>query len=282
MRLTYMTVAACATIAVHGTALATVQIHGALVDGLSSLQSTEVRPVSHSLSLTRNRTSVTATGDLSTGVLRAVAISRTESGAPNDLSVAAIDVTVSDLVTFAQGASGTGYFDWGFDGSFDFAPDKPAPYSGGGAYLNFNLTPPSGGASGARLATVTPDSECSGAPAPYCVTGPFLHTEVAMRGSLPFEIRPGTFTLGFSLGAYVRGGDIADFGNTTYLYLRLPAGVDFTSGSGVFLANALPVPPPVPEPSTALLIVCGGLGLVATRRWTTRRASPGRTGIRVS
>lgn len=275
MRIRLIAFAILVTLVSYGTASANVQIYSVVFDGPGGQGGTviEERPVTHSLSRTLNATSVSAAGDLSTGILRAVAITRRESATnPFDNSFAVMEVNVSDRVTFAQGANGTAYLDWGFDGSIDVEPNKPRQNYISAAYLNFQVTPPSGSISGARLATVTTGIECSGASAPNCVTGPFPHAEVTMRGSVPFEIHPGTFALGFTLGAGVKGGDSAHFGNTSYLYLRVPAGVIYTSGSGVFLANAVPVPPPVPEPATALLIAFGGLALVATQRWAARTA----------
>lgn len=274
MRLKFIAFAACATLTAHNIASATVKISGTVVDGPGGLgQLREERPISHTLSLTKNSTSVSAAGNLSTGILRATAITRKESVSIAGISFGSIDVTMGDVVTFAQGASGTAYLDWGFDGSFDVEPKNLLNNNNDGAYLNFSLTPPSGNAAGFRLATVTPGMACSGASAPNCVTGPFSHAEVAMRGSVPFEISAGVFTLQFSLGTSARGGDNADFGNTSYLYLRVPAGVNYTSSTGVFLASALPVPPPVPEPATALLFACGGLALVASRRRAARPVS---------
>ena len=275
MKRQFVTAAACMTIAAHGTVSAAVQIHAVVVDGPSGVvQVTEDRPIFHTLSLIKNSTSASASGDLRSGVLRAEAVTRPETGA-NGTSFAAVEVMAGDLITFAQGASGTAYVDWGFDGSLDIEPNGPNPNNVSSAYLGFSITSPSGTATSLRLATVTANANCSGASTQYCVTGPFSHAEVAMRGSAPFEIRAGTFALSFALGASVRGGDDAYFGNTTYLYLRLPANVNFTSGSGVFLANAVPVPAPVPEPATSLLLAGGCLALIATRRWRAHSESIG-------
>lgn len=74
----------------------------------------------------------------------------------------------------------------------------------------------------------------------------------------------------FDLKAWMRSnhmgaGSFADFGNSAYLALSLPAGVSFGSDSGVFLTTA------VPEPTTWALWLAGlaglaGLALVRGRR----------------
>ena len=78
------------------------------------------------------------------------------------------------------------------------------------------------------------------------------------------------------LGAGITGGApnllaSADFAHTAAISLILPDGYSFTSSSGQFL-SAVPMPP-VPEPSTCLLML-GGIGFIAARRRYGRPSPP--------
>ena len=246
---------------VAGSASATVAVQIVVVDGVRSQTVVEQRPIAHAVSLDIGGSFGSAAIDLRTGILRTASITRVVLNS-NDESVASAAVNLTDTLTFAAGASGTAFLDWGFDGSIDFEPLRPGPGTPSYGQLSFLITPSDGGPQVAvTAARVTTASDCSGAAPSNCVTGPFERAQVAMRGSLPFAIRPGTFTVAAGLGTFTRWGDDAHFENTSYLYLRVPEGVTFTSGSGVFLLNAVPVPAPVPEPSTALLLLVGVLGL---------------------
>lgn len=256
-----------AFVGMHGNSLATVKVTATIIDGPNGNERlTEERQVSHSLSLAKNSTSSSVSADLSTGVLRAVAVTPRETNS-NFITLAAVDATVTDTITFAPGTNGTAFLDWGFDGSLQVEQNKLRPTLSSGAYLNLSVTAPNGNVSGSRLATVTASNQCNGAASQYCIAGVALRADVAMRGSVPFHIAPGTFSISFSLGASVQAGDDALFGNTSYLYLRLPTGVTYSSNSGVFLANALPVPSPVPEPTPTLLFTVGILFLFIFRRY---------------
>jgi hypothetical protein len=61
-------------------------------------------------------------------------------------------------------------------------------------------------------------------------------------------------------------GALCDFTNTARLSFTLPAGVRFTSDSGVFLTEASAPPSTVPEPATLILIGLGMAGLGGSRR----------------
>lgn len=263
------------TLAAHGTASADISISVTLIEGPSGSaiqQVTEQQPISHNFSLEKNGAFGSAAGNLQTGILRTASVTNVVPSL-GFASFAAASVTLRDIVTFAAGASGTAYLDWGFDGSIDVEPNKPAPGSPAQAGLSFLITPSDGGEQvNVSAAFATSGADCPGTAPPHCVTGPFSSANVALRGTLPFDIRPGAFTFAVGLSSNARWGDEVHFENTSYLYLRLPDGVNYTSASGVFLTNALPVPLPVPEPATAMLMACGGLAIYARRRWAVRSA----------
>lgn len=75
--------------------------------------------------------------------------------------------------------------------------------------------------------------------------------------SLPITADPYTFRSFLAVSAT---GYTADFSNTARLYMSLPEGVTYTSGSGSFLSQAMPISG-VPEPDTWAMM---GVGLAAT------------------
>lgn len=92
----------------------------------------------------------------------------------------------------------------------------------------------------------------------------------------PFQITPGQTDIHFDirLTAIATNGGIADFSHTSFLALALPAGLSFTSDSGVFLSQA------VPEPAGASLWLLG-LGLLAGafgRRQPTQASAASHSG----
>ena len=90
--------------------------------------------------------------------------------------------------------------------------------------------------------------------------------------SLPFEISNLDRDINVQASASVGtvGSGVADFGRTASLGLTLPAGLSYTSDSGVFLSER---PSTVPEPATlGLLAAAIGLLGAATRGRGCRRA----------
>ena len=85
-------------------------------------------------------------------------------------------------------------------------------------------------------------------------------------GWIEWSSNPGPITLLLLLSAQAQGpGEWIDAGNTARFYLQLPAGVSYTSTSGVFLADVAPITP-IPEPTSALLLVAGTLVVLARAR----------------
>jgi hypothetical protein len=78
-------------------------------------------------------------------------------------------------------------------------------------------------------------------------------------GSLTIPITGDQYTFISRLTINVTGYT-ADFASTARIYLSLPTGVTFTSGSGSFLAGATPIAA-VPEPETYAMLLAG-LGIV--------------------
>lgn len=68
------------------------------------------------------------------------------------------------------------------------------------------------------------------------------------------------------LDALARFGGTSNLGNTANLSLLAPAGLTFTSESGLFLIAAEPTPAPVGEPASLSLFAVGLLALGAGRR----------------
>jgi hypothetical protein len=90
-------------------------------------------------------------------------------------------------------------------------------------------------------------------------------------GSLTIPITGDQYTFISRLKISVTGYT-ADFASTARVYLSLPTGVTYTSGSGSFLAGATPIAA-VPEPETYAMLLAG-LGIVGavTRRRRIERA----------
>lgn len=239
-------------------------------NGVQRLQ--ENRPLAHSILLSNGGTSARAAADLRTGILRSEVLTRTVPDILTGDSFGVAVARITDVVTFPSGAAGTAFFDWGFDGSIGIEQIPPNTSRTADAYLGVTITSLFNGqvVTNSRLATATSGNSCSGAASQNCLTGPFLQASVAFRGSVSFPISPGSFSVTFELGAVASRGDDVQFGNTSYIYLRLPQNVNYSSGSGQFLALAQPVPAPVPEPSAPLLFVGGAAWLLAVLRRSGR------------
>lgn len=191
----------------------------------------------------------TGFADLSAGVLKS---SAQAIFIPGFLYASAAYTGFFDSVVFTSGFGQTAYLDYSFDGSLTFAGNL-VPQSTYGQMTVF-----AGGQS--VVARLFESDLCSFA----CGAG---SASVSKRGSMAFNISQNPLQLGASLDAYAQAGNMANFSNTGKLFLRLPDGVSFTSGSGVFLSQATSILPvaAIPEPSSYALMAFG-LGLVAFQR----------------
>jgi hypothetical protein len=124
--------------------------------------------------------------------------------------------------------------------------------------LDIQLFPVFGGIPITVQAQLTNAATCQSS-TDFCETG----QAVALRGTLAIPIIPRGYRIDVNLSAASLWGDEADFGNTSYLYMRLPDTVALQSESGVFLVTAVPVPA-IPEPTTALMFLAGA-ALLMTR-----------------
>jgi hypothetical protein len=203
--------------------------------------------------------------DLVTGILKADAVAWPTGSPRLGAYLSFVDSRISDTITFGTGASGTAFLDYRLAGSV-------GPYTGfeySQALLEFSLgsagQPPTVGAS--HFVT---NGDCAAVFSPTSCRDERTTDEF---GTFAFAIVPGTTTLQVDLEAFAQDGSYVLFGNSAFLYLRLPPGIAYASGSGQFLATATPIALPIPEPSI-LWMMFGGAALVGT---VASRRNPKRT-----
>jgi hypothetical protein len=102
-----------------------------------------------------------------------------------------------------------------------------------------------------------------GAPpfAQFCVNTTTIHAQVSVPFVISDPLRD--FEIGASLASTTFAGGLVDVSHTAVLGLTLPAGLSFTSDSGVFLTQSpSAAPSAVPEPGTVVLLSTGLAGLL--------------------
>jgi len=186
-----------------------------------------------------------AYASLAEGVLKDFA--HATNAYPGTPYAASSSSSIMDNVTFSGGVGQTGHLDYSFDGTLSLNPTINTPYATSGQMLVFI------GSSFANLQLSAFQANCGqGTLFASCTVG----TSVSKQGSIPFTITAGQMSFGANLNAYAQFGNTAEFSNTGKLYLRTPQGVSFTSQTGSFLTNAVPIFA-VPEPETYLLMLIG-------------------------
>lgn len=224
-------------------ALATVSLE--IRDELPALSSRDSRPVEFQDSIAIGPATAYGYANLDTGVLRASAAAPTGSG-----KYSFAEARIEDTLTFDSGAAGTAHLDWSFDGNL-------SPYAGD-AQSMAGLTV---AINGAQRTYIITNASCMPISATACTEG----TSIARTGSYSFDIGQMGTSILVALVAYPGSGGDADFSNTGRVFLRTPAGVGFTSGSGTFLANASPIPA-IPEPNSHALMWAGVIAVMALWR----------------
>lgn len=217
-------------------------------------QRSDSAPVQDTLTYSNAGGTGTAYANLQTGILRDYAVAPPLPS--NDFSYTLASSRISDIITFNAGATGTAYLEWSVDGTLAAFDNNLTSTAGLSLFI-------SGAANNIDENHAYTNFSC----APYNVTTCQAGTSFSQTGMVAFNIAGGDPTsIEVVLDSYPADGSIGDFSNTGKVYLVLPDGVTFTSGSGVFLDEAAPVVA-VPEPSTLALVVAG-FGLLL---WNGRR-----------
>lgn len=214
------------------------------------------------------KSSAAATADLSSGIMKLGVTSKADIWAPPYVYNSYADnlqafVEMGDDVTYhgaTPGQTATLYFS--IDGTFSGVAPVSASW---GAYALYRQYVHISGASPATFVNQvafnsgdSPFFACAYLPASdACFTG---HNPAPYFYSITFPLVNDVKTSFTSSLQIHDQGAFVDFSNTAKMYVSLPDNVTFTSGSGSFLANALPLAP-VSEPGE-LAMLLAGLGLI--------------------
>lgn len=242
---------------------ASVYVGAAYNNYASAASNTQTGLVQAINSLDVGGASASGFSDLSLGILRARAVGDPQGGSTSTISA------FSDSIVFAPGAAGTAYLKWNWDGVLSGA-DSPVNRADGILHVQMSVTgSPVFPDWNFQQAYVLRPSECYAGVPDICQVGKSIN----QFNQLAVPIYGGeTYHAYVDLIADASDGASSNFSSTGRFYLETPAGVTYTSTSGKFLTEALPIP----EPGTPWLLACGGalIGVVARRRWRDRTAGP--------
>jgi hypothetical protein len=229
-----------------------------------------------------------SSASLATGDLRARALGGPISLVSGNLVVSqttAAEASFGDTIHIvgAVGAMTEGHFTIHVDGSLTSSPFEALPGAPFGQFaatasasFSFSANNPilgalpgglvQGNANTSGVANSNP-ALCANATATnLCEIG----GNVSFDFILPFDFSDTARTVNFTgaLQAIAQAGGAADFSHTASVDIVLPAGLSFTSDSGVFLTQAEVTPPPVGvvEPASLSLLISGVLPLTLARR----------------
>jgi hypothetical protein len=198
--------------------------------------------------------------DLVSGTLKADAVAWPTRTPRVGAYLSFVDSRITDTLTFGAGASGTAFLDYHLSGSVGpFTPSDE--YSQ--VLLQFAVGL-AGQAPAVGASHFVTNGDCAAVFSPTSCRDERSTDEF---GTFGFAILPGVTTLQVDLKALAQDGSYVLFGDSASLYLRLPPGTAYTSGTGQFLAAATPIALSVPEPDV-LSLMLGALlvGGVMTRR----------------
>jgi hypothetical protein len=171
-------------------------------------------------------------------------------------TTASAQVTMGDVIRFGADATpGIGFLDVLLTGSFVREPNTRLigwASAVNSASVSGNVFAPTWTLIGQTGGSFVPDEDSKKRypNQPEIVVG----ETVLSLASIPFEVTPdGTLQVVLGLSVFGNTGWDTNFGTTAKAALRLPEGVTYTSGSGVFLVDAEQLVP-VPIPSAGLLM----------------------------
>jgi hypothetical protein len=228
-----------------------------------------IAPRDDLISLTRSdgESSSSTSLQMSTGQLRVSA--QSALGSSQIFANARANLFETITVNGPISAPVVGLLSFTVDGSILQGDPPPAGAGGNGGVSSAALTAAVLGGQSSSAEQFFVSDTCSTFSGTPCLVG----SSFSQTLTAPFTITNSSrqVTIQASLQARAFNGTLVDFSNTGTLGLSLPAGLTFTSGTGLFLTS------PVPEPSTTLLLALGLTVLVFSASGRRRGERPRKT-----